>query len=486
LKCIFYYPLSLTAIVLSCPFIAIDTLDYVGRVRESNFDSKIIIMIVKSKNKIYREGKNMKRSTRYFFLLYFLPLTVLSQNLPEDQIVSYLKNTKNDQLNLLEKLVNINSGTDNIIGVRKVGERLRPEFEAIGFKTHWEQGVTSMKRAPTLIAERQGVQGKRLLLIGHLDTVFPEQSDFKSYSQAGNKATGPGVIDIKGGDVIILYSLKALAASKALENTTIRVVLTGDEEDSAKPTSISRKPLIDVAKKSDIALDFEPSPSRNTLSVARRGITHWTIEARGKEGHSSQIFKDKLGFGAIFELARIVNQVQTVLSKEKYLTLNPGIILGGTHVKYNNVTAEGTAFGKDNIISSMAVVAGDLRYLTVAQKNKAERIILATINQHLSGTTSSVKFEEAMPPMPPVAANLKLLNKYSQISQTLDYGPVTELPPDLRGGGDISHIAPYISAGLVGLGAVGTGEHSKQETLDVDSLVIQSQRAALLIYALTR
>lgn len=428
----------------------------------------------------------MKKYIRLFFLVCFLPIATFALSTPDNQIVQYIGNSKNDQLVLLERLVNINSGTGNIAGIRKVGEQLRPEFEALGFRTYWKETPTQMKRAGTLIAERQGNRGRRLLLIGHLDTVFPKETDFKRFIVKGNKATGPGVIDIKGGDVVILYALKALAASNLLNNTTIRVVLTGDEEDSAKPTSISRKPLIDIAKKSDIALDFEPSPTINTLSIARRGITHWTLETIGKEGHSSLIFKNESGSGAIFEIARILNEMRTNLSQEKYLTFNPGVILGGTRITYDKISGEASVFGKDNIIANHAIAAGDLRYLTKQQKESAQKIIAKIVTNNLNGTTAQINFQEAMPPMPPLPANHTLLEKYSQISQNLGYGKVNELPPDLRGGGDISHIACYVSAGLIGLGAVGTGEHSKQETLDINSLVIQSQRAALLIYNLTR
>jgi glutamate carboxypeptidase len=424
-----------------------------------------------------------------FIILLFLPTfnlfaSAAQLSAPEIKMRDYLSQKQGEQLSLLEKLVNINSGTENIEGVNKIGEMLRPEFEALGFKTRWEQGITPMKRAATLIIEREGNKGKRLLLIGHLDTVFPKNSPFQRFQKNGNKATGPGVIDDKGGILVILYALKALHAVKALEGSIIRIALTGDEESSGKPTAISRKPLVDLAKKSDIALDFEPSTIRGTASIARRGGTHWKIEATGKEGHSSQIFKPASGYGAIFELIRILNEMRSTLSHEENLTFNVGTILGGTQVNFDPATNSGSTFGKNNIIPKAAMATGDLRYLTSDQKIQAQKRITAIVNQSLSGTSATVQFQDAMPAMPPTPNNAKLLEQYSQISQNLGYGAVKQLPPDLRGGGDISYVASGMQANLVGLGPFGDGEHSPQESLEIDTLVMQSQRAALLMYAL--
>lgn len=342
-----------------------------------------------------------------------------------------------------------------------------------------------MQRAGTLIAEHAGNKGKRLLLIGHLDTVFPLSSPFQHFKQIGNFATGPGVIDDKGGDVVILYALKTLHAANTLTDTNITVVLTGDEEDSGKPTSISRKPLIDAAKNCDIALDFEWATMPNTATTARRGITNWMISTEGNEAHSSEIFQKKAGFGAINELVRILDTMRAQLSSEQYLSFSPGLILGGTAVNYDKNNSQGTAFGKGNVIAKSAMAKGDLRFLTAEQKNNAKKKIAVIVDSHLPRTTASIAFQDAIPAMPPTAANLKLLKKYSQASNKLGYGNVEPLDPGCRGAGDISHIASLVSASLAGLGPVGTGAHSEKETLDIQSLPIQTQRAALLIYWLT-
>lgn len=418
--------------------------------------------------------------------IYFFQICHASPLLPaEMQIHNYVIAQQPAALTLLEKLVNINSGTLNIAGVRQVGDVLRPEFEKLGFKTRWVEEPKSMQRAATLVAERQGSAGKRLLLIGHLDTVFPKTSPFQRFEKQGEIAKGPGVIDDKGGDVVILYALKALASIHALDDATITVVLTGDEEDSGKPTNISRQPLIDAAKHSDVALDFEWSLGLDTATIARRGISHWKIETHGNDTHSAQIFQKAGGNGAIFELARILNTMRTQLSQEKYLSFNPGLVLGGSTVSYDKSTSDGIATGKNNVIAKTAMAKGDLRFLTTKQQLAAQEKIQAIVQQQLPGTQATVTFQEAIPAMPPTAKNTQLLKSYSAISNDLGYGAVTALDPGLRGAADISHVAAIVPANLAGLGPYGTGAHSTQETLDIHSLPIATARAAILIYRLT-
>ncbi len=405
-------------------------------------------------------------------------------SLTEDKLSHYLINQQQEQLSLLEKLVNVNSGTANIDGVYQVGEILRPLFEQLGFNTRWVKAPSSMRRAGTMIAERIGHRGKRLLLIGHLDTVFPSNSTFQHFERHGNFATGPGVLDDKGGDVVILYALKALQAVHALDGTTITVILTGDEEDSGKPMAISRKPLIEAARHSDIALDYEWAITFDTATTARRGIANWVIKAEGSEAHSSEIFQKQAGDGAIYELARILNTMRIQLAGEEYLSFSPGLILGGTAVSYDKDNSQGMAFGKGNIIAKMAMAKGDLRFLLPKQKIRAEKKIKEIVDQHLLGTTAIVIFQDGIPSMRPTKANLELLKKYSEVSQDLGYGVVKPLNPGARGAGDISHIASLVSANLAGLGPVGAGAHSMREILDIRSLSIQTQRTALLIYRL--
>lgn len=312
----------------------------------------------------------------------------------ETQMKAYIAKQQSEQLSLLEKLVNINSGTANIVGVHQIGEILSPLFEQLDFKTYWVEEPSYMQRAGTLVAEHLGTKGKRILIIGHLDTVFAKESLFQKFEHHGDKATGPGVIDDKGGDVVILYALKSLQNANVLGDMNITIVLTGDEEDSGKPASISREPLFKAVQHSDVALGFEWATLPNTVTIARRGVAHWQINTQGNGSHSMGIFKKPAGYDAIFELTHILDTMRNQLGAEKDLSFSPGLILGGTNVNYNADKFGGEAYGKDNIIAKTAIATGDLRFISPQQEISAKENIAKIVKQHLSGATGSVSFQE--------------------------------------------------------------------------------------------
>ena len=291
----------------------------------------------------------------------------------ERALVSYVDAHNGEALALLERVVNINSGTQNFEGVREVGRVFRAELDALGFTTRWVDGAP-FKRAGHLVAEHPA-PGPRILLIGHLDTVFEKDSPFQKFQRIDDRtARGPGIIDMKGGDVIMIAALKALQASGALKTMNVVVVMTGDEEDAGEPLSLAREALVSAAKGAAIAIGFEDGPADPKLAVtARRGTTGWEVRVTGKPAHSSQIFRDDIGYGAIYELARIVNAFREKMAGEAHLTFNPGVMLGGTTVEFDPVQLRGTAFGKTNVIAEHAVASGDLRALSREQFAKARK-----------------------------------------------------------------------------------------------------------------
>jgi len=265
-----------------------------------------------------------------FLLCYSLAAQSSKQ---EKKILKTIERNNSEALEFLETVVNINSGTLNLEGVKEVGMVFKEAFEEIDFNTSWKEMPTDMNRAGHLFAETNGNKGKKLLLIGHLDTVFEKDSPFQKFEMINDStAHAPGGNDMKGGDVIVLYALKALHENGLLDNAQIIVAYTGDEESTGKPLSISRKDLIDAAKKSDIALGFETSTGFNYATVARRGSSGWKLEVSGKRAHSSGVFNERVGAGAIFEMSRILNSFYEDVRGEEYLTFNPGVLLGGTFV----------------------------------------------------------------------------------------------------------------------------------------------------------
>lgn len=399
----------------------------------------------------------------------------------ERTIVEHVETNNAEALKLLERVVNINSGTQNFEGVREVGKILGAEFDALGFTTEWIDGAP-FKRAGHLVARHPG-SGPKFLLIGHLDTVFEPASPFQKTERVDERyMKGPGIIDMKGGDVIIIYALKALDAAGLLAGMDITVVMTGDEEDSGDPLSLARKALIDAAQGVDYAIGFEDGPADPKFAVtARRGTTGWEVRVKARPAHSSQVFREDIGYGAIYEAARIINAFREQMAGEPLLTFNPGTILGGTAVEFDSVQARGTAFGKTNVIAEHAVVAGDLRTISREQLEKAKRTMEGIVKASLPHTQSTIRFDEGYPPMAPTEGNAKLLDVYNQASQDLGFGTVTAVSPDRAGAADISFVANHVKMALDGVGLMGSNDHTVKETADLATLPSQTKRVAVML-----
>ena len=428
------------------------------------------------------------KSLSLILLILFVSTSLRSQKLSrtERKIVEKVKSLDQESISFLEKVVNINSGTLNKKGVKEVGEVFSTAFNEIGFETKWINMPEEMNRAGHLFASIDGDKGKKLLLIGHLDTVFEENSPFQTFERFNDSmAYGPGANDMKGGDVIVLYALKALADLNLLKKANITVAFTGDEESTGKPLSISRKSLIEAGKKADIALGFETATSFENATIARRGASSWRVETKGKRAHSSGVFNESVGAGAIFEMSRILNAFYEEVRGEEYLTFNPGTLLGGTFVGYDKQTSSGEVFGKTNVVAQKAVVNGGLRFISEEQKKNARNKMRTIVSQNLPQTSASISFTDSYPAMGPTAGNQAVLEILSDVSQDLGFGPVTGYDPSRRGAADISFVADYID-GLDGLGTMGNGAHTPQETVNLKTMNALIQRSAVLIYRLTR
>ena len=414
----------------------------------------------------------------FFILLSCTAASGQKLSAEEQKIINYIDANQTAEIALLENVVNIESSTENLAGVKQVGTVFRNELESLGLTARWIEMPAEMKRAGHLLAETQGTRGTRLLLLGHIDTVLSGEK----FRREDSKAFGTGTVDMKAGDVILLYALKALREARALGDTRIAVMLTGDEENAGRPLEVSRGDMIAAAKRSDVVLSFE-STVANTATVGRRGSSNWTLEVTGKTGHSAGIFRDDSGNGAIFEAARILNQFYETLHREKYLTFNPSVIVGGTEANLDEVT--GTATGKTNVIPAKVIVKGDLRFISEQQKQAARAKMKEIVAQNLIGATAQITFDDGYPAMTPAEGNYLLLKQLDQVSQDLGFGKVGALDPGDRGAGDIAFVSNIVP-GLDGIGARGGGAHAPGEFVDLQSLPMLTKRAALLIYRLTR
>jgi glutamate carboxypeptidase len=403
----------------------------------------------------------------------------------EQKLLKEIEDAMPATLQLLKESVNINSGTFNTTGVRKTGDVYAKELSALGFAVEWVNLPDSMRRGGHMVATRKGKKGKRVLLIGHLDTVFEPDMPPNPYTLLNDStATGQGVVDMKGGNVLVIAALKAMNRLGLLNDVTITVYFTGDEENVGEPRTLSRADMIRRSQQHDVCLSFESAQGLNNVTTARRGSSEWKLEVEAPQRHSAGIF-GAAGFGSIYEAARIVNEIREKLSNEKYMTINPALFLGGSNISYDSVAQKGTVSVKTNIISPKTIVTGDLRFLTEEQKNRARDTMRQVVNRHLPSTNARINFADQIPSMPPTEGNQKLEQLTNQVNLALGYGPVKAGDPATRGAGDISYVAHYLDC-LDGIGASGSGAHAPGETINLKEYPKLIKRASILIYRLIK
>ena len=431
----------------------------------------------------------MKVLRLYFALsLCIIPQLARSQvSKVEKKIIAAVDRHNQEALALLQQTVNINSGTMNLQGVQEVGKVYREKLEALGLETQWVPGE-AFQRAGHLVAVHRGNgKGPKLLLIGHLDTVFERESPFQQYTMLNDSVMlGPGVVDMKGGNVIIIYALQALKEAGVLKNMDIEVVMTGDEEKSGSPLELSKHELVEAAKRADIAIGFENGDSNPTTAVvSRRGSVGWQLTVKGQGAHSSQIFSEKVGAGAIYEASRILNAFYEGLASEQYLTFNPGVMLAGTNVAFDKARDGGSAFGKSNVVAKEAIVRGDIRAVSPKQLERAKATMFEIVSHHRPKTSAALTFsEDGYPPLPPSEGNHELLSLYSQVSLDLGYGAVTAVKPVNAGAADVSFTSGLVDKAIDGLGLSGGKDHSVDEYGHLYMLPVLTKRAAIFLYRL--
>ena len=389
-------------------------------------------------------------------------------------------------LSLLEKMVNQNSGSLNLPGVEAVGRMMRAELEPLDFTVEWID-MKAAGRSGHIVARHKGNgTGKRLLLIGHLDTVFELDNPFQKWTRRGNKGEGPGAGDDKGGMAVMVAALRAMKAAGTLKRADIEIVLTGDEEDSGNPIDVARRDLIAAGKRADAALDFEGlvvDQGRDMGSIARRSAGSWTVTVKATPGHSSGIFASG-GHGAIYELARIIDEFRRELREDK-LTFNVGLIGGGDSAKLDEGRIRVAATGKTNIIAATAVARGDIRAIDEGQVQRTREKMRAIVARSLNGASASIVFDEdGYPPMAPTAGNEALLADLNAINRDLGLAEMEPLDPLKRGAADISFVARDVD-GINGLGPASDGDHAPGETVDIASIWKQAKRAAILMSRLS-
>ncbi len=403
---------------------------------------------------------------------------------PESKIVATVDAEHDRDIALLQKLVDQNSGTRNFAGVRAVADMMKAELEPLGFTVRWVDMEAKTHRAGHLLAEHKGDgKGRHILLIGHMDTVFEKDSPFQKFVRRGDTVEGPGVDDMKGGLVVMVAALRAMKAAGTLAHADIRIVLSGDEESAGNPVDLARADMVEAGKWADAAMEYEglaTEDGKDVGSIARRGSISWILTATGHTAHSAGVFGEGVGFGANYELVRIIDRFRREL-REPNLTYNVGLLLGGVQAEPTSAEAiAGSASGKSNIVAAKAIANGDIRALSNEQAKRIEDEMRVIVADHLPGTSAEISFREAYPAMAPTEGSRALLKDLNAANADLGFPQMAELDPMKRGAGDIAFVAPYVS-GLVGTGIAGGGAHAAGETADLTSIARQAKRDAILM-----
>ncbi len=238
----------------------------------------------------------------------------------------------------------------------------------------------------------------------------------------------------------------------------------------------------------DLALAFE-NPARDDGvdygTIARRSSTGWTLRTTGRTGHSSGVFSEGLGYGAIYEMARILDAFRRELP-EPNLTYNVGVIAGGTPAAIDEQGLNVTAPGKTNIVAETAIARGDVRTLTPEQEARVRARMQEIVAQHLPHTTAELVFaDDGYPPMPPTAGNRAMLARLNAVNRDLGLPEMPEYDPARRGAADSSFVAGFADV-LAGIGVAGGRAPAPGEYIELDSIARSAKRAAILITRLSR
>jgi glutamate carboxypeptidase len=366
---------------------------------------------------------------------------------------------RQEQLELLARLVNQDSGTDDREDVNRVGAVLAERLAALGF------GVTRVPQTrfgDHLVAEKPGTGPKRFLFVGHFDTVFPAgTARQRPFRIADGRAYGPGVYDMKGGLAAFLYALRAHreAGTRAFGETTLAVVFNADEE----RLSLTSKNVIQAqARRAHAVGILEPARPGGEYVMARKGAGTFHLEVEGKSSHAG--LQPELGASAIWDLAQKVAALHALTDFERGTTVNVGVIRGGE---------------RPNVVADRASAEIDLRVWT---PEEAERMIAVmreiAETPRVPGTRARFQGAVHFPPWPPgLPGTERLLAIMRKVGEELG---VSVRAIKTGGGSDGNHTA-HVAPTIDGLGPKGSRAHSEEEFIEVDTLLERTKMLAAFL-----
>jgi glutamate carboxypeptidase len=375
-------------------------------------------------------------------------------------LLDRLDGWRDEQLELLARLVNHDSGTDDVMDVNRVGAILAERLERLGFSL---RRVATERFGDHLVGEKPGTGPKRLLFVGHYDTVFAsgtaKHRPFRIDEQG--RAWGPGVYDMKGGLVALLYALRAHqeARTRAWGETTVAVVFNSNEE-RLSPTS---QPVIEAeARRAHSVGILEPARPGGEYVMARKGAGTFHLEIAGKASHAG--LQPELGASAIWDLAQKVAALHALTDFGTGVTVNVGTVRGGE---------------RPNVVASHATAEIDLRAWSQADADAAIAAMRAICERpHVAGTTARFDGRIHFPPWPPgLPGTERLLEIMRAVGQDLG----VEVRAIKTGGGSDGNHTSAIAPTLDGMGPKGSRAHSEEEFIEVATLLERTKMLALFL-----
>jgi glutamate carboxypeptidase len=386
----------------------------------------------------------MKKFTIIFFthaLLFFSVFTTALANNSSEGIDSYW-------FALLNKVVAINSGTTNIEGLNDVRHIFIEEFEKIGFETT----VVELKNNRKIVYFQMPNSRPNIVFLGHIDTVFSLDSSFKDIEVKDNTIIGPGVIDMKGGIILMLNILSDLKENREILKN-VRIILTDEEEVGSMN---SKEQLQRLTKSMKHCLVFEPGLANGDFVTGHSGVKWIKISVKGKSAHAG--LEHDIGVNSIVDLSNKIVKISQFTDYSNNLTVNPGVITGGK---------------KANVVPDEASVIVDIRYrnnndLELLLK-KIEEIVKTqyVFNNKIEQGTIAELIDIAQLPAMPESKAFYLMGIITQIGKNYNLN-FTGVPVGY--GSDANHIASYQDVQIIdGLGPYGGGMHTEQEFMLISS-----------------
>lgn len=371
---------------------------------------------------------------------------------------SYCHQSQPEMLAVLKQAVELESPSDDKSAIDRLGAYLKQQFEAAGGTV---QFVTQKDAGDHLKAEFAGEGGKPVLLLGHFDTVWPLGTLQKMpFRVTDGRAFGPGVYDMKAGIIMMIFALRALRESGASHRPVI-VVLDTDEE-VGSPTG---RPLVEAsAKNCEAVLVLEPSQTiRGFLKTARKGVGDFTVRVKGQASHAGVDFEK--GHSAILELSRQLLEIGKFTDLERGITVNPGVISGGT---------------RTNVVAAEAVAEVDVRIARIADGGDLEKKFLS-LKPFDQGCTIQVTGGINRPPMERTPGTVRLFGIAKEQGAALG---MSMEEASTGGGSDGNFTSALGIPTLDGLGAVGEGAHAMNESILIEELPRRTALLAALIRSL--